>query len=353
MKRQLKKFILQIAKFLGFFALARWLTRHKLRILCYHGISQSNEHEWAPALFMRMESIRARLNWLLEKHYKLVSLDEGFRKLSQNRLEPSSVVITFDDGYYNNFRYAQALSLGQKIPCTIYVTSYYLAHQEPVFGLSVEYLFWMRRERAVRVEIPQLEIKAQQLAPGQLAERNALVSEILHKGEALRSEELRLECLKKIAADLEIDLNATLIEPRIFHNFSSAEGHELAKMGVDLQLHTHRHRCPLESGALHDEIERNRKILAPLVTADLVHFCYPNGRWDQSNFKGLQANHILTATTCEAGLNSPQTHPLALSRFLDREDLSNLEIESELTGFGDFLRLLANPLRRPRAVHKS
>lgn len=47
-KRAAKLSALRTMKALGLFALSRRLTKHKLRILCYHGISVADEHLFRP-----------------------------------------------------------------------------------------------------------------------------------------------------------------------------------------------------------------------------------------------------------------------------------------------------------------
>ena len=52
-----------------------------------------------------------------------------------------------------------------------------------------------------------------------------------------------------------------------------------------------------------------------------------------------------TATTCEPGLNSPSTPRLSLHRFLDGEDITQIEFEAEVSGFTELLRSVRNGFR--------
>ena len=52
MSRAIKVTVLHVCRWLGFFALARRLTRDRLRILCYHGFELQDESSFRPKLFM-------------------------------------------------------------------------------------------------------------------------------------------------------------------------------------------------------------------------------------------------------------------------------------------------------------
>ena len=45
-----------------------------------------------------------------------------------------------------------------------------------------------------------------------------------------------------------------------------------------------------------------------------------------------------SATTCNADLNYPDKPSLELKRFLDGENISDIEFEAELSGFNELLR---------------
>ena len=56
-----------------------------------------------------------------------------------------------------------------------------------------------------------------------------------------------------------------------------SEAGELARRGVDLQLHTHRHRGALEEAVFAREVEDSRNRLRRLRASEATHFCYPGG----------------------------------------------------------------------------
>ena len=67
-------------------------------------------------------------------------------------------------------------------------------------------------------------------------------------------------------------------------------------------------------------------------------FCYPSGIWGKRHWAILQEIGCCSAATCEPRMNSTKTSFLALGRFLDAEDIPQIEFEAEIYGFKDLLR---------------
>ena len=60
----LKNSVYAIAKGCKLFTLSCQLTRHYLRILCFHGFSFADEHLFRPKLFQTPELFEQRMYWL-------------------------------------------------------------------------------------------------------------------------------------------------------------------------------------------------------------------------------------------------------------------------------------------------
>jgi len=138
------------------------------------------------------------------------------------------------------------------------------------------------------------------------------------------------------------------VRNRMFSVLTSDEIRDLSKAGVDIQLHTHRHRFPFDRPSAMQEIADNRRVLGPLVTKPLVHFCYPSGIWTREQWPWLSEMGIRSATTCDFGYNYHKTPKYGLRRFGDSEGLSQIEFEAELCGFAQILRRMKRAL--PAAI---
>jgi peptidoglycan/xylan/chitin deacetylase (PgdA/CDA1 family) len=119
----------------------------------------------------------------------------------------------------------------------------------------------------------------------------------------------------------------------------------LQASGMDVQLHTHHHRFPREESQARAEIHDNRTALAGVGAGPYVHFCYPSGIYDRSQFPWLSREGIASATTTRAGFNTPASPLLELDRILDGDAVSDLEFEAEICG-------VAALFRAPIKVHR-
>ena len=119
--------------------------RQRLLILCYHGVSLQDEHEWAPALFVTPAFLRRRFEILRDSGYVVLPLGEAVRSMRRGTLPPRSVVLTFDDGFHNFYAAAVPLLEEFGYPATNYMSSYYCVHQHPIPIVTLRYLLWCGR----------------------------------------------------------------------------------------------------------------------------------------------------------------------------------------------------------------
>src|SRR5271157_500696 len=103
MLRSLKLAVYQAAKRTGYFAAvasSAW-RRNRFVILCYHGIALDDEHRWNPYLYITADLLRRRLETLRKFGCNLLPLGEAVERLYKGSLPARSVVLTFDDGFFD------------------------------------------------------------------------------------------------------------------------------------------------------------------------------------------------------------------------------------------------------------
>ena len=300
--RSIKLAVLAVAQLLGLFALARRFTRGQARILCYHGFAYHDEHRFAPKLFMQPQTFTRRMEQLVRVGYKVVPLAELLSRLQRGEPLDNLVVITVDDGWTGFARFAFPVLQRLQLPSTLYLTTWYVEKQRPVLNVLRRYLQW--RGVALPAESDDNLQEHQQL---QTAAAKAGVA-LQHAGEML----FRLSTL--------------------------AEVETMAAQGLDVQLHTHRHRLPRDPAALADELQHNRQLISALTKRPADDLCFPSGEYDAEHLPLLRQNGVRSATTTVLGLVTAQSDLLQLPRLLDGENWHPLEFAAELSGFMTLLR---------------
>jgi peptidoglycan/xylan/chitin deacetylase (PgdA/CDA1 family) len=343
--------LLRVLRALGGFRLARRLTRDGLRILAYHGFSLRDEHKFRGLLFMREYTFHQRLELLARQGYPVVSLDRAIEGLRRGDLPPNPVAITVDDGWHSFGAIAAPALKAHGFPATVYVTTYYAEKRTSVFNVLVQYLFW--RAGIEVVDLADLGVGLQgRVRLSDVAQRQRAIATVIERGDALPDAAAREELARRLAGVLGID-HQPIERQKMFRLLEMPELEALAAQGIDIQLHTHRHRLPPDDRAVVErEIADNRRALAPVASRDLNDFCYPSGEYDERLFPWLREAGIRSATTCESGFNYKDTEPLALGRFLDGENIALIEFEAELAGVLELARrwraMAVGALRRLR-----
>ncbi|HEU0119502.1 MAG TPA: polysaccharide deacetylase family protein [Bryobacteraceae bacterium] len=335
MYRKLKLSLLRAAKTTGALAVlldSEW-RRRKLLIVCYHGISLDDEHRWDPSLFLSPDVFESRMELLHALGAQVLPLGEALERLRAGSLPPRAVALTFDDGFFDFRERAWPILRRYGFPATVYLTTYYSAFNRPVFGITASYLLWKSGQGHVSLETVTGESLS--LPCGDAESRNkvrAHLEDFVRKnnGGGQESDEL----LSRLAAAAGVSgAEAELRRRRILHLLTPAESAALAAEGVDMQLHTHRHRTPLDRSLFVRELEDNRHALqASGASANPSHFCYPSGVHEAEFFPWLRECGIASATTCDTGLASAGENPLLLPRLVDFSALRPLEFEAWVTG---------------------
>jgi peptidoglycan/xylan/chitin deacetylase (PgdA/CDA1 family) len=317
-----------------FVAHSKW-RRERLLILCYHGISLEDEHLWRPGLYMTAELLASRLETLRAMGCSVLPLGEALARLGSGDLPPQSVAITFDDGTYDFYKQAYPLLKKHDFPATVYQTTYYTDHEIPIFNLTCSYLLWKRRGE-------QLDSAKDLGLSGPMDLRTELGRHRVVRGLIERSERENLTGLQKnvlarrLAQILGIDYSV-IAAKRLLQLMNAREVAEVAKDGIDVQLHSHRHRTPEEEVSFRKEIRENRDRIRFLTGTEATHFCYPSGVYRREFLEWLTKENVVSATTCDAGLVNRHANPLLLPRFVDTSGRTQLEFESWLSGVGSLL----------------
>jgi peptidoglycan/xylan/chitin deacetylase (PgdA/CDA1 family) len=286
MVRTLKPLIYRLCQIVGLFAVARFVTRRGLRILCYHGFSLADEDAFRPGLFIRAETFERRLRFLSKHRYPVVTLQQAADGLDAGTLPSSAVVITIDDGFFGVGSVAGPILKRHGFPATLYVTSYYVAKTTPVFRLAIQYMFW--KTTAASLDASGLGLPVPQTIPlqGEGAERR--MWEIIRFGETELDEPRRVALGEALGQRLGVPYGP-LAASRCYSLMTDDELRRLASSGIDIQLHTHRHHLPEDQALVEREIVENRSLLEPIGATPLTHFCYPSGIWSKRHWPWLEA----------------------------------------------------------------
>lgn len=339
----MKVIIFWVAKYTGFFALCRWLTRDQIRILAYHGIWLGDDH-YGNFLYISAKKFAERIHKIKIMGLPVISLDEALTRREKKILPACPVVITIDDGWYSTYLHMLPVLEKYNFPATLYLTTYYSEKQLPVYNVLIQYMLVTTSEASLDIGALGVPSDNDIVDLTNVDQRQRASIRLQSLADNLDIE-TRDDFVGNIAKILGIDYTK-IINEKWFHLASFNQVGDMVERGVDVQLHTHRHRISIEGvDCLEQELMDNRLRLETLTLQPLKHFCYPSGVYDETAWPTLKANGVTSATTTKSGFVNGRSHIYELPRILDGEQVSDLEFEAELSGVVEVKRRLMNLLK--------
>jgi len=325
----------------GLVKLARWWTRRlgqRLIILNYHRATGGDllRH----LLYLRRHYRLLHLETALEKLYTLH--EEGKRARDQR----TPLVLTFDDGYYDNFTHGFALARELQIPFTIFLV--------PGYVESGNYFWWREGNRlASQTQMREATIEGRTYHLDQPQERNMLAQAILTRlcqAESVAEREAFLRFVREILAVP----SSVVPEEKPALPLRWTEVQEMEESGwVSFGAHTMHHPIlayltnPTE---VRHEVEKCRAMLEQRLGHPVRTFAYPFGQVQHIGdnvIRAVQQAGYEWALTTVYGFNTPRSDPYLLRRIEADVDQHWLVMAAETAGlWGFFSRLRWVPALR-------
>lgn len=306
--------------------------RRRLVIICWHKIAVEDEHFWNPGLCLSRTSFISRLELLRALDCTVLPLGLALEMVRHDELPPRSVALTFDDGDSSFFLQAWPSLVEYGFPATLYWTSYYSTRPYSVFDPMVSYLLWKGRSKRLALTEPTIRCDLTNVQS-----RNRAFNVIYQFSEASNWPAAVKEAfVEELARRLEIDYQE-IKRRRILHLISTDEAEAMVRQGLDLQLHTHRHRVPRNAAGFAKELADNARFICHVGGAAPVHFCYPSGSVAPEFALWLQEFGIRSATTCQPGVVRRTTSAYLLPRFVDQENIDSVQFSAWLSGLASLM----------------
>lgn len=281
-------------------------TQNTVTILGYHRVVadiDKAEENSIYGLVVSRETFREHCR-ILKKNFDVVSLDEAAEFLENGIFSYlPKAVITFDDGYLDNYEEAFPILREFDLPATIFLPTKMIGSDEP---LSHDKAFWLAKnalEQNVNLEeIFQKADVREEL--GNISDVLTLTDKIVY---------LPAEQRDIIISELEKTLSISEY-PKEYRLLDWEKVREMNFCGIDFGDHTATHPVlPLEDEkSFATEIFESKQILEKELGKKVTSFAYPNGKY----------NKKIREKIVEAGYNSAVTTNKHINKF--GEDLFEL-----------------------------
>ncbi len=297
----------------------RTLNKKKLLIIAYHGICPGDN---CPPLFTHLPlDIFQRQLQFLKNNYDIISLKELQRCLEEKKAFPErAALLTFDDGFMNNYEYAFPLLKKYNFPAIIFLTVDYIGTKKLLWFDEVYLLI-----KQALASAPYIleDIMGQKLTTYDVSDIYPLFSGKLKR---LRYEECQNK-ISELKSRIDVDFDSVGSNFRLL---GWEQVIEMKKSGlIDFGVHTANHRIlsELSVDEWEKEIVEPKEKLTRILDSEIRSFCYPNGI-PGKDFTGdheayLRSSGYLCAFSTEESLNSLNDNPFCLRRIPAGNDMTS------------------------------
>ena len=286
-------------------------TKRCLSVLTYHSVIEQPLpfNDWS---FLDSTMFRRQLAYL-RKHFNILPLPEAVELLRNDKLQRPTAVVTFDDGFLNNFTVAFPILQEYAIPSTIFLATDLIGSEKTVWFTRL-----ILALQATNCPILHWNDNLYPLAnEAQKAVSSARLQEALKvfPADALETE------LRKIEILLSVPSDPGIAEDSPFRMLDQEAIRIMVESGlVEFGAHTCRHAIlsRLPSREIESQIRRSVRGVEKLTGKPCLSFAYPNGArqdFDLESQRVLRESGIQTALTMVPGPNRPTTDLLELHRY--------------------------------------
>jgi peptidoglycan/xylan/chitin deacetylase (PgdA/CDA1 family) len=294
---------------------------NRLTVLAYHRIRDARAPDFdgyapnvsaTPEMFARqMDFVKQRFNVIDLAALRAFVVDG-------NALPPRPLLITFDDGYLDNYENAYPILRERNLPAVIFlITGRMGSAERPWWDLCAYYFHHTTQPRAALPLVGERDLSTPEA-------RRTAREELMRKLKTLPQNE-KQAAMDALPDVLEVAPPAG--EPPLFVSWEQVR--ELGAHGIACQPHTVTHpiltRISLDDARV--ELAESRARIADETGQAIMAFAYPNGTpadYDATMLQVLRELDIPLAFTLTPGpvrLKLVQRHPLQIARvFLSYKD---------------------------------
>lgn len=215
----------------------------------------------------------------LSKHYNLISIDDAMEQINSNNIKTDSVVLTFDDGFQDNFIHLLPVLKKYNVPAIFYINTSVISSNKNLWFQEIINYFFAVNENETYIEINDTHYD---LSTAQKRFQSAF-----HFMRYIQANHPPLtfdDIISTIAGDLalpsDIDKHLT------WEDLTALCNEELITLGA----HTNRH-YPLtlcDSDLSNSEISESKRRLEEKLPIKINHFSFPRGHAEDFNDTHIQ-----------------------------------------------------------------
>ncbi|MGB0467217.1 MAG: polysaccharide deacetylase family protein [Pontibacterium sp.] len=287
------------------------LKRRGITILAYHGVLD-HSLPFADWCFLDKAEFERQIRYL-SQNFKIVHLSEAMQLLKQGKVDQPTAVITFDDGYQNNYDVAFPVLKKYKAPATIYLVADPINTEDTIWFCRLNQALADTKSKQFTWNGMQFNLSGAQSKAQASARIQASLKGMVNN--RLNQEVDRL--IRLLGSDPE----QPVPDHSAYRLLNQAEINEMQDSGlITFGAHTCSHAIlsRLSEDEQRREINDSKSAIEQIAGKPCTHFAYPNGSTqdhDPVTAELIKAAGFESCVNMRPGANLPETDPMHLWRY--------------------------------------
>jgi len=292
----------------------------------YHRIGDKNKTPYDRAIFSCTQHAFEQQITLIKQHFTIINTVELTALIEQNKVQDGRfAVITFDDGYLDNYTEALPILKKHQVSAVFYLTTTFLNANQLTWWDEIAYL--LRKSHGKEYQLPNSTLK-HSLEKENIDQTIRIIMTDIKQSKTLSV----LVALEDIRKEFPLAKNELLAEnSQLFMDWEHAK--ELLRQGMEIGSHTLTHPIlsQLDNEQHRTEIFDSKKILEERLECTINSIAYPVGRYYCYNENSLEytasAGYKIGFNN-EPGFHRSVSNSLDLNRFcVASDDINYLKYE--------------------------
>lgn len=295
----------------------RKLSRSQVAILAFHRVcpESAREEYLAP---MNPENFERQIEYL-HRNFRILSLDELVESIQCKKCLPDkAVVVTFDDGYKDNYLYAYPILRKYHIPATIFLITGCVDKGKLFWWDEVAYI--VEHTSITHLDLSNLGVYSLQSEFQKSCVKSVVINKL--KGLPEKKKNLLIERLRNLC---RVEIPSDVVK-RLVLSWNDIE--EMHGSGIRFGAHTVNHPIltQLPSEQAKTEILQSKKDIEEKLETEVTSFSYPNGDFSSGIAELVRKSGFTNAVTLVEKLTSSADCIFKLNRIVAPDDFNEFKV---------------------------
>ena len=293
------------------------MYKNNFKIFLFHGVIKKKQFKIRNYTSKHITETKF-INFLkrIKKNGKVLSLDETIYRIKNKlNLPNNTYVITFDDGFENNYSVAAPILAEMNMPATFYFSTDFIENNSISWIDKIEYAFEKKKEGEILLPYAMKKVKFNSINSKIKILNN--IRKIVKSNFKINIDRFLSQIFKELNIVMPKTLNSPIDKKINWKQIKHLNSEELFTVGG--HSHEHKSLASMQIKEMRQQIRKSFYYFKIRAGITLKHYSYPEGQKNDFNsqiINELKKRNIISCPTAINGHNSFSTDLFKLKRIM-------------------------------------